>query len=417
MATVPVMQPLTDSTANAPAAPPPFPSRDYSGGDVLAVTLGERTILLIGTAHISQHSVDLVREVIATEQPDTVCIELDDKRYQALARKQHWEGLDLKQVIRSKQLATLLVNLLLASYQKKLGGRLGVMPGSELLAAARAAEENGIRTVLCDRDVRVTLRRAWHGTSLWKKCSLVATLLTSIFDDTDLDEERLAELRRQDVLSELIREVGAAMPEAKRALIDERDIYMAEKIKAAPGQRLVAVVGAGHLEGIRCRLAEDHAAELAEIETIPPVSPAWKIAGWSMPALILVSIALIGMQKGIGTAGDLLGYWALAHGIPAALGALLAWAHPATVLSVFAAAPFTSLSPLIGAGLVAAFVQVMSRPPMVREFESAGSDMASFAGWWQNRLLRIFLVFFLSDFGSALGTWLGGYQIITSLFS
>lgn len=416
MATVPYMQPLSDPPGNAPPSPP-FPGRDYPGSDVAVVTLGERTVLLIGTAHISQHSVDLVREVIAAEKPDTVCIELDEKRYQALARKQQWDGLDLKQVIRSKQLATLLVNLLLASYQKKLGGRLGVMPGSELLAAAQAAEEQGIRTVLCDRDVRITLRRAWHGTSLWKKCSLVVTLLTSIFDDTELDEERLAELRRQDVLSELIREVGAAMPEAKQALIDERDIYMAEKIKAAPGRRLVAVVGAGHLEGIRCRLPEDHAAELAEIETIPPVSRFWKIAGWSMPVLILLSIALVGIQKGIGAAGGLLGYWALAHGIPAALGAILAWAHPATVLSVFAAAPFTSLSPLIGAGLVAALVQVMSRPPVVREFESAGSDMASFAGWWQNRLLRIFLVFFLSDFGSALGTWFGGYQIITSLFS
>jgi pheromone shutdown-related protein TraB len=393
----------------------PYPNHDYPD-DVAVIRLPDKTVLLVGTAHISRQSTDLVREVIEGEQPDTVCIELDEKRFQALSRKQHWEGLDLKQVIRNKQLATLLVNLILASYQKKLGGQLGVMPGTELLTAAQVAEKRQIRIVLCDRDVRVTLRRAWHATSLWKKCSLLATLFTSLFDDTKLDEQKLAELRRQDVLSEMIKEIGAVMPETKKALIDERDIYMAEKIKAAPGRRLVAVVGAGHLEGIRRVITEDHSAIMAEIETIPPASGVWKIAGWSLPVLIILSVVLIGFQKGVGEAGDLAGYWVLAHGIPAALGAMLAWAHPATIVSVFAAAPFTSLSPLIGAGMVAAFVQVMSRPPVVREFENASSDMVSLTGWWQNRLLRIFLVFLLSDFGSAIGTWVGGYQIVTNLF-
>ena len=394
----------------------PFPAHNYPD-DVAVIRLPDKTVLLVGTAHISRQSTDLVREVIEREQPDTVCIELDEKRFQALSRKQHWEGLDLKQVIRNKQLSTLLVNLILSTYQKKLGGKLGVMPGTELLTAAQMAEQYGIRTVLCDRDVRVTLRRAWHATTLWKKFTLLTTLFTSLFDDTELDEQKLTELRRQDVLSELINEIGAVMPDAKKVLIDERDIYMAEKIKAAPGQRLVAVVGAGHLEGIRRVISEDHSEEIVEIETIPPVSKAWKIAGWSLPVLIILSIALVGFQKGAGAAGDLVGYWVLAHGIPAALGAMLAWAHPATIVSVFAAAPFTSLSPLIGAGMVAAFVQVMSKPPVVREFENVSNDMASLTGWWQNRLLRIFLVFLLSDFGSAIGTWVGGYQIFTNLFS
>jgi pheromone shutdown-related protein TraB len=291
------------------------------------------------------------------------------------------------------------------------------MPGTELLTAARVAEQHQIRMVLCDRDVRVTLRRAWHATSLWKKCTLLATLFTSLFDTTELDEQKLAELRRQDVLSELINEIGQVMPEAKKALIDERDIYMAEKIKAAPGKRLVAVVGAGHLEGIRRVITEDHSAEIVEIETIPTVSSGWKVAGWSLPVVIILSLVLIGFQKGIGTAGDLLGYWVLANGIPAALGAIIAWAHPATIASAFAAAPVTSLSPLIGVGYVAAFVQVMSRPPVVREFENVSSDMASVTGWWQNKLLRIFLVFLLSGIGSAVGTWVGGYRIFTNLFS
>jgi pheromone shutdown-related protein TraB len=394
----------------------PFPGHTYSD-DVLTIRLADKIILLIGTAHISQESTDLVRQVIEQEMPDTVCIELDEKRFQALSKRNQWENLNLKQIIRNKQLATLLVNLVLASYQKKLGGQLGIVPGTELLTAATVAEKNNIRMVLCDRDVRITLRRAWHATPLWKKGYLLATLITSLFDRTELDEEKLAELRKKDVLSELMNDIGEVMPEAKKALIDERDIYMAEKIKEVAGKNIVAVVGAGHMEGIRKVIVEDNRSQLEQIEEIPPVSQAWKIIGWSIPAVIIMSIIIIGIQKGAGAAGANVGYWILANGIPSAIGAILAMAHPATILSAFAAAPITSLTPVIGAGYVTAFVQVMTRPPVVREFESASTDMASVGGWWHNKLLRIFLVFILTGFGSAVGTWVGGYKIFTNLFS
>lgn len=394
----------------------PFPQHAYSD-DVLTIRLADKTILLIGTAHISQESTDLVREVIEQEKPDTVCIELDEKRFQALSKRNQWEKLDLKQIIRNKQLSTLMVNLVLASYQRKLGGQLGIVPGTELLTAATVAEKNKIRMVLCDRDVRITLRRAWHATPLWKKGYLLATLITSLFDRTELDEEKLAELRKKDVLSELMNEIGEVMPEAKKALIDERDIYMAEKIKEVAGINIVAVVGAGHMEGIRKVIADDNREQLKKIEEIPPVGKAWKVVGWSVPAVIMLSIGIIGLQKGVGAAGANLGYWILANGIPSAIGAILALAHPATILSAFAAAPITSLTPVIGAGYVTAFVQVMTRPPVVREFETVSSDMATIRGWWQNKLLRIFLVFILTGFGSAIGTWIGGYKIFTNVFS
>ncbi len=393
-----------------------FPRHRYPD-DVAVIHHGDKTILLVGTAHISRQSADLVERVIAQERPDTVCIELDEKRYNALSRRQRWENLDLKQVIRNKQLSTLLVNLVLASYQKKLGGQLGIMPGTELLAAARTAEAHDIPVQLCDRDVRVTLRRAWHATSFLKKGYLLATLFASLFDTTELDEEKLAELRKKDVLSELMEEMGRSLPDTKKVLIDERDIYMAEKIKAAPGRRIVAVVGAGHMEGIGRVMAEDHGAELADIDTIPPVSRVWKVLGWSIPAAIILSVIAIGFRQGAGEAGSNALYWVLANGIPSAIGALFAWAHPATVLSAFAAAPITSLTPVIGAGYVCAFVQVMTRPPVVREFETVGSDIGTVRGWWQNRLLRVFLVFILTGLGSAIGTWVGGYRIFTNLFS
>jgi pheromone shutdown-related protein TraB len=393
-----------------------FPRHDYPD-DVTLIRLPDRTVLVIGTAHISKQSSDLVEKIITGEKPDTVCIELDEKRYEALSRKQQWENLDLKQVIRSKQLSTLLVNLILAAYQKKLGGQLGIMPGMELLTAARVAEQNGIGMELCDREVRVTLRRVWHATSIWKKGYLLATLFASLFDKTELDEEKLAELRKKDVLSELMNEIGALMPDTKKALIDERDIYMAEKIKTAPGRRIVAVVGAGHMEGIARAVLEDNSGLMEELDRVPPVGRGWKIVGWAIPAAIIMALVLIGIREGAGAAGANLGFWILANGIPTALGALLAWAHPATVLSAFAAAPVTSLTPVIGAGYVTAFVQVMTRPPVVREFETVGSDILSFPGWWRNKLLRIFLVFLLTGVGSMIGTWVGGYRIFTNLFT
>jgi len=394
---------------------PPFPTHSYSD-DVAVIPLKDKTILLVGTAHISRQSADLVEQVISDEKPDTVCIELDEKRFAALSNRKRWENLDLKEIIKKKQLSTLLVNLILASYQKKLGGKLGVMPGTELLRAARIAEENGIPVELCDREVRVTLRRAWHATSLWKKGFLVASLFASLFDTTELDEEKLAELRSKDVLSELMDELGNALPDTKKALIDERDIFMAEKIKAADGKRIVAVVGAGHMQGMQRVIRENNRDIIEEINSIPPVSKLWKIVGWSIPAAILLSIAAIGFRQGASEAAANALFWILANGIPSAIGAILAWAHPATIISAFAAAPITSLTPVIGAGYVCAFVQVMTRPPVVKEFENIGTDIGRIRGWWQNKLLRIFLVFIMTGLGSSIGTWVGGYRIFTNLF-
>lgn len=395
---------------------PLFPTHEY-GPDVHFVEHEDKSILLVGTAHISQESVELVKKVIEQETPDCVCLELDDNRYQALSQKDRWQSLDLKQIIRNKQLSTLLISLLMASYQKKLGGKLGVSPGAELLTAAQTAKGLQIPISLCDRDVRITLRRAWKSTSLWKKGYLLTSLLASIFDSEDISEEKLTELKKKDVLSELIDEMGQTLPDLKRVLIDERDIFLSEKIKSSPGKRLVAVVGAGHIAGIKNTLATNNRYKIRDISSIPAVSRRWKMAGWGIPLLILGSLIAIGYLKGASVAGANLLFWILANGIPAAAGSLLALAHPFTTLGAFTAAPITSLTPVIGAGYVTAFIQVMTRPPVVREFESVGEDIGSFSGWWKNKLLRVFLVFLFTGFGSAVGTWVGGYEIFKNLFS
>lgn len=398
---------MTEPTAaSAPNYPP----------DVHCLKMDDREILLIGTAHISKESVELVRQVIASERPDCVCVELDEKRYEALAKRKTWELLDLREVIRKKQLSTLMINLVLASYQKRLGDQMGVKPGTELLEAVQEAEKHGIPVALCDRDVRVTLRRAWNSTSFWRKNYMLANILTSMFEKTEITEDKLRELKESDVLSELLSEMGQAMPELKRVLIDERDTYLAEKIKAAEGKRLVAVVGAGHVAGIKEALGEDRSGQMEAINQIPSVPQIWKVAGWTLSAIIVAAMVVIAFTKGAAVAGDNLIFWILATGTPSAIGAMLALAHPLTILGAFIGAPLRILIPVLGVGHITAFIQVMVRPPLVIEFETVLQDMATFRGWWRNRLLRLFLAFILPAIGAVIGMWIGGSKIISNLF-
>ncbi len=384
--------------------------------DFERVAVGEREILVVGTAHVSQQSVDLVDRVIETERPDSVCLELDERRYQTLVDRKNWESLDLKTVIRNKQLSTLLINLLLAGYQKRLGDKMGVMPGSELLQAARTAEKLSIPFFLVDRDVRITLRRAWNLTSFYKKMMLLSYGLAGLFVKEEITEEKLAEMRKKDALNEMLNELGQAMPVLKSVLIDERDAYLAEKIRQTPGKKVVAVVGAGHVAGIVELLKQGQPIDLQAVETIPKTSSIWKWIGWAIPLMILGSIGYSGWDKGIAAAGDNLAFWILVNGIPCAIGALLAFGHPLTVVAALVSAPFTSLTPVIGAGYVTAFIQAYFRPPTVKEFQSVQEDVNRFSNWWRNKLLRILLVFILSGLGSALGTYVGMFEIFSNVF-
>ncbi len=384
--------------------------------DVHRITYNDKEIILVGTAHISKHSAELVAKVIRGEKPDAVCVELDAQRLEALSNQKRWENLDLKTIIRKKQLSTLLINILLSSYQKKLGSKLGVKPGLELYEATKVAKEMNIPIELSDRDVRITLKRAWHSMSFIQKIKFMTLGIASVFEKEEISEEELEKLKSKDVLTELMSELGKVMPVLKTVLIDERDSFLAKKIKEAKGNKIVAVVGAGHLQGIIKKITNDENIDLTTIETIPKSSPIMKIIGWSVPAIIIGSIFYIGFNQGINEAGNNSLYWVLANGIPSAIGALIAFGHPLTIISVFFAAPITSLSPLIGAGYVAAFVQTYFKPPVVYEIQNVSEDLNKFTMWWKNKLLRILLVFILSGLGSVIGTYVGAYKIITNLF-
>jgi len=384
--------------------------------DVQRIEYKDKELIIIGTAHISKQSAELVEEVIISEKPDVVCVELDKQRFEALANKKKWENLDLKSIIKQKQLSTLIINILLSAYQKKLGKKLGVNPGIELLKATEVAKENNIPIELGDRDVRITLKRAWRSMSFWQKTKFMTMSLASVFDKEEISEEQLEELKNKDVLSELMSDLGRVMPVLKKVLIDERDSFLAKKIKEVSGKKIVAVVGAGHLQGIIKKIKSDENINLSDIEYIPKSSPTAKIIGWGIPVIIIGSIFYIGLNKGFEEAGNNVIFWILANGIPSAIGAALAYGHPFAILSVFFAAPLTSLTPVIGAGYVAAFVQSYFQPPVVHEIQGVSEDVNKVKMWWKNKLLRILLVFILSGIGSVLGTYVGAYKIISNLF-
>jgi len=357
-------------------------------------TPDNREIVLVGTAHISQVSKELVRKTIEAEKPDTVCVELDSGRMQSLKDPDRWKKTDLKEVIKKKQLATLIANLVLGSYQKRMGKQTGVKPGAELKEAVDVSESAGIPIVLADRDIKITLKRAWASTRWYRKLSLLGGLFASIFDKTEISEEELEKIKEQDSLSAMMQDFGRTFPEVKQVLIDERDQFLASKIKSAPGKKVVAVVGAGHMKGIARTIEQNLELPSEEsITVIPKSSPIWKIIGWAIPVAIVASIIYVGYQTGIEKAGELSLHWAMLTGGGAMLGAVIAGGHPLTILVALVMAPFTGLTPLIGVGFFTALTQVYMRPPRVQEMESLSEDIWQVRHWWKNRVTRVMLCF------------------------
>ncbi len=373
--------------------------------DIKRLSLDGREYVLVGTAHISQESVETVKAVIREENPDTVCVELDEQRHRALRNPDHWQSLNLVQILRQGQAPFLLANLALASFQKRMGLQTGVKPGAELAAAAVTAEETGKELKLVDREIRTTLLRAWRGAGLWKKLNLMAGLMAGLFEKQELNEEELAKLRQTDTLSAMLDEMAEVLPTVKTVLVDERDTYMAHHIRMAPGDKIVAIIGAAHMPGILAKLERNFSdQEIAELSAVPEKTRLSKIIPWLIPAVV-VGLFIFGFFAGdTDRITEAAVAWILANGLLSALGALLAMGHPLTILTAFIAAPITSLNPTIGAGFVTGLVQAVIAPPQVSDMERVAEDIAGLRGWWRNRLTRVLLVFFLSSLGSAIGT-------------
>lgn len=381
-------------------------SQESSSSDIHHIQDGTREIILIGTAHISRESVETVTRAIEQQQPDCVCVELDEQRYQALKDPNRWEKLNIIQIVKAGQVPFLMANLALASFQKRMGLKTGVKPGEELAAAAKTAEDNGIEVALVDRNIRITLLRAWRKTGLWKKLNLVATLFAGMFEKTELDEQELANLRQSDNLSAMLEEMGDLLPAVKEILVDERDAWMSHHIQKASGDKILAVVGAAHIPGIKRCLQNPVAKEkIEEMGIIPPKPTISKVVPWLIPGVVIV-LFIVGFFFGDRSRLlDAASAWVIANGTLSAIGAIIACGHPLTIIAAFVAAPLTSLNPTIGAGMVTGLVQAFVAPPTVKDMEQVADDIATAGGWWRNRVTRVLLVFFFSSLGSAIGTF------------
>ncbi len=380
---------------------------------------GDRQIILVGTAHVSQASIDEVQAVIEKERPDNVAIELDEKRLASMKDPESWRKMDIIKVLKKRQGFLMLANIVLASYQRKMGKKEGIQPGDEMMAAMKKAEELGIPQTMVDRQIAVTLRRAWAMNGFWGKCKLLAALISSAFSKEEATPQEIENLKKSSEMDSMMNELSEYLPKVKKVLIDERDRYLASKIWEAKGNKVLAVLGAGHLPGVQSYLeklaAGQATSDVSDIDSVPPKKTISKILSWVIPVLIVLLIVAGFVFGGQKKGWQMLSSWVLWNGILAAIGAIIGGAHPLTVLVSFVGAPLTSLCPFIGIGIVAGLVQAVIRKPTVADMETLQDSASSFKGFYKNRILRILLIFILSSIGSSFGTFIAGASFVAAI--
>lgn len=385
-----------------------------SSENVHHIEMDGRQIILIGTAHVSQKSVEEVKEVIEKEQPDTVCVELCQARYQSIIDKDKWKNTDIFQVVKEGKALLLLAKLILSSYQKKMANRFGLEPGQEMIQGITSAKEIGAELCLADRDIQITMLRLWRKIGFWGKLKLFFYVLLGIFVNEELSEEDMEKMKNKDMLTAALEELSSAFPQLKSIVIDERDKYLAQKIKEAPGDKVVAVLGAGHTPGIKEELANEH--DLDKLTKVAPPSKITKIIGWSIPVLIIGIIAsTFSVDRAAGI--EQIISWFLWNGSLGVLGALLAFAHPLAILTAFLVSPFSSLSPLLAAGWFAGLTEAYIRKPNVNDFENLQEDIYTVRGFWRNKVTHVLLVVIFANLGSTIGAVIGGADVISRFIS
>lgn len=390
-----------DSVASLPAS-------------VTEVTHDGTTYYIVGTAHVSQRSVDEVRAVIAQIAPDVVCVELDKARHEALTKDSAFRNLDVFKVVREGKGLYLLAHLALSAYQRRIGATLGVRPGAELLAASEAADKQGIPVELIDRDINITLRRTWRNLGLWKRSQLLTSLFVGWDDEDEAKDappkpigDQIEGLKEPEALSQMLAKLGQKVPEIKGPLIDERDQYLASKmVDAGRGhKRVVAVVGAAHVPGMLPQIGKP--LDRAELDRVPPPSLLWTIIKWLVPVLFVAALIYGWRWSDNSSFAEIMLAWILPTSIGAGGLTLLAGGSPFTVASALLVAPIAAIHPLLGTGMVTGVVEAWRRKPSVADCERLPEDIQSLRGFWRNPVTRILLIAVASGIGTAVGFWVG----------
>ena len=373
---------------------------------VTEVILENRTVYLIGTAHVSKESVKDVRHVVEEINPDSICVELCEARHKAIVDRDNWKKMNIFKVIREKKSLFLLAQLILASFYRRMGEKMDVQPGAEMIEGINQAEKTGAELVLADRNIEITLKRVWGHLTFWHKMKMTGQLMMSLFIDEEIDDEVIEEMKNQDQLEHIMETFAKEFPEVKKRLIDERDVYLAQKVRQAPGKKVVAIVGAGHVPGMKEYIHRD--IPLEPIMEVPPKSIVPTILKWGIPALIIGLIVFGMFQGGAEQSVESITIWILVNGILSALGAALALAHPAAIVTAFIAAPIASLNPMVATGWITGLVQAGVKKPTVADLEDLPRATTSVKGFWMNPVSRILLVVALANLGSMLGTFIAG---------
>jgi len=373
----------------------------------------DENILLVGTAHVSPKSVVEVRQAIEDFKPDIVAVELCERRYKVLTEKQKWESTPITKLLKDRNAYVFIAQSFLSSYQRKLGKKFGAEPGSEMLEAIKAAEEKGIKVLLADRDITVTLKRAWKRMSFREKARIAWTLLQLPFIDyeeegKDLD---LEELMKEDALSAMMKELKQLAPNVATVLIFERDTFIAKKIAAAAkGKKVLAVIGAGHIKGVKKKIRRVQNGEklpsTEELSRLPPKGFPWgKTLGWAITILLCVLLVWMGYVKGINMALEAFGWWFLIHAVLSAIFCAVARGHPLSILTAFVSSPFTAIHPGVAAGWFSGLVEAKYRTPTVKDWQDIGL-VETTKEFFNNRVIRVLMVAALTNVGSMLGTFI-----------
>ncbi|MCC7095929.1 MAG: TraB/GumN family protein [Thermomonas sp.] len=374
---------------------------------------------LLGTAHVSKASVDAVLATIDSGQFDAIAVELDPQRLKALTEPDSLAELDLVKVIRERKVAPFAANLALAAYQRRLAEQMGIEPGAELKAAAVEAQARGLSLQLIDRDVGITFRRILQGLGWWDRMKLVSGVGASLFSTDEVSEEDIERLKEGDMLESSFGEFAQQTPTLFATLIDERDQYMAARLRQREdgAKRVLAVVGAGHLKGMTAYLTEGSDAPESVIERLCVIRQRRKIPWITLTLLTLIfgGIAWGWYHGGVSLGRDLLLQWVMWTCGLTALGALLAGTHPFGVLLGTIVAPFKPFRPGLPSGMFSALVDLRLRKPAYPDFLALRDDAQTVGGWYRNRVTRVLLVFLLTNLGTVAGEWMAGARILGKL--
>ncbi|MBL0010486.1 MAG: TraB/GumN family protein [Nitrosomonas sp.] len=388
------------------------------------VTVNNSSITLLGTAHVSKASADKVQELIATGKYDAVAVELCPSRHKIIVNPDAMARMDLFQVIKKGQASMVAASLALGAFQQRMAEQFDIEPGAEMRIAIKDAQAAKLPVLLIDREIGTTLKRIYRNVPWWKRFNLFAGLIASVISKEKFSAAEIERLKEGDVLESSFAQFAENEKDLFRPLISERDEYMSARLikecKENNYQHILAVIGAGHLNGMAQQLETQKISNpderIAQLDTIPESSQWFKFIPWMIVTLILAGFA-IGFTRspemGIAMVVD----WIVINGGLSALGAAIAFAHPLSILTAFLAAPLTSLNPTIGAGMVVAAVETYLRKPKVSDFNRLRTDTTSLRGWWSNQVTRILLIFIFSTLGSAIGTYVAGFRIFEQLSS